>query len=157
MIQIRIGLLAFGAVLVAATGMSFADETRPWRPSPVLLVQIPALDAEYRLAQRYERGDTVPQNFALAAYWYQHAAERGYPPAQLALAQCYSRGLGILKDPVLAYMWANLAASQLARGTPEGDLAQGYRDFARFKLLPAEQLAAQEMATAWRPLTVASR
>jgi TPR repeat protein len=83
-------------------------------------------------------------------------AERGYAPAQLALAQCYARGHGIPRDPILAYMWANLAASQITRETPEGDFAQGYRDYTRFRLTPPELQEAQQMATTWRPIGAAA-
>jgi len=125
-------------------------------PPPVALAPVAALDAQYRLAQHYDRGDTVPQNFAAAAYWYHHAAERGYAPAQLALAQCYERGHGIPRDPILASMWADLAASQMARGTSDGDFAQSYRDFTRFRLTKPEVLEAQQMATAWHPISSAA-
>jgi TPR repeat protein len=142
------GSLALLIVLAARAGLGFAGEARPLHPPSVL-------DAEYRLAQHYDIGDTVPQNFALAAYWYHHAAERGYAPAQLALAQCYERGRGVAPDPVLAYMWADLAASRMDRETPEGDFAQGYRDYTRSRLRAPDVLQAQEMATAWRPVDVA--
>jgi TPR repeat protein len=123
---------------------------------PVTPAPVAKLDAEYRLAQQYDRGEIVPQNFAAAVFWYRHAAERGYAPAQLALAQCYGRGHGIPRDSVLAYMWANLAASQMAPGTTEGAFAQNYRDSARFALTTPGELEAQQMAIAWRSLGVAA-
>jgi TPR repeat protein len=123
---------------------------------PVAPVPVAVLDAEYRLAQHYDRGEIVPQNFGAAVFWYHHAAERGYAPAQLALAQCYGRGHGIPRDPVLAYMWADLAASQIAPETTEGTFAQSYRNSARYALTTPEELKAQEMAIAWRPIGVAA-
>jgi TPR repeat protein len=125
-------------------------------PPPVAPARVAVLDAEYRLAQHYDQGDTLPQNFAVAVYWYHHAAERGHARAQLALAQCYARGHGVPRDPILAYMWADLAASQMARETPEGDFAQGYRDYTRSRLRTPEAVEAQQMATAWRPIGVAT-
>jgi hypothetical protein len=53
-------------------------------------------------------------------------------------------------------MWANLAASQITRETPEGDFAQGYRDYTRFRLTPPELQEAQQMATTWRPIGAAA-
>jgi DNA-binding NarL/FixJ family response regulator len=40
---------------------------------------------------------------------YLHAAERGVPSAQVALAWMYWQGKGVTKDPVAAYMWYLIA------------------------------------------------
>jgi TPR repeat protein len=147
---LAIGLVTLSGCMVPAEVP--VSRTQVAAPPPFAPAPVAVLDAEYRLARHYDQGDTVPQNFATAVYWYYHAAERGYAPAQLALAQCYTRGHGIPRDPILAYMWANLAASQMTRETPVGDFAQGYRDFTRYRLTTPEMLEAQQMATAWRPI-----
>jgi TPR repeat protein len=123
---------------------------------PAAPVSIAMLAAEYRLAQRFEQGENVPQNFEAAVFWYHHAAERGYAPAQLALAQCYGQGRGVPQDRVLAYMWANLAASRIAPETAAGAFARKYRDYTRFVLSTPDEAKAQQMAIAWRPIGIAA-
>jgi DNA-binding NarL/FixJ family response regulator len=46
-------------------------------------------------------GDAGPQSLA----WCEKNAELGSPVAQIALAQRYSQGKGVAKDPVAAYTW----------------------------------------------------
>jgi hypothetical protein len=47
-----------------------------------------------------------------AVKWYRSAATQGHACAQLALAGCYFRGLGVTKDYVEAYKWLSLSAAQ---------------------------------------------
>src|SRR5262252_1363860 len=49
--------------------------------------------AQLRLAQLYERGQGVLQNFVDAERWYRAAAEQGSVPAQARLGEIYLTGL----------------------------------------------------------------
>ena len=49
-------------------------------------------------------------NHSKAAKWYRKAADQGYATAQLNLGYMYGKGLGVLKDNILAHMWFNIAA-----------------------------------------------
>ena len=72
-------------------------------------------------------------------------AEQGVVEAQLVLASMYVTDLDVPQDPVLGYMWVEIAAAQ------GSDLARrALKKFA--KNLTPEQLAeAKRMARAWRP------
>ena len=66
------------------------------------------IEAEYQLAQRYERGvGGVRKDAATALDWYRRAANGGHPMAMKALIQIYSDGLdGVERDPAAAAEWA---------------------------------------------------
>ena len=56
-------------------------------------------DAQTRLAEMYERGLGVPQNFNKAIGLYRKAALNGYPPA---LVKLRSLGVGVFAEPTTA-------------------------------------------------------
>ncbi|MDD2608200.1 MAG: tetratricopeptide repeat protein [Giesbergeria sp.] len=66
--------------------------------------------AQYQLAQRHYSGDGVPRDLALAAMWYQRAADAGEPRSQLALAQLYAKGEGVARSERWAAYWIRQAA-----------------------------------------------
>lgn len=55
--------------------------------------------AQVMLGRCYENGLGVPQDPAVAAQWYQLAAEQNYSEGQLLLAYCYQVGAGVPRDP----------------------------------------------------------
>lgn len=46
----------------------------------------------------YETGRGLPQDYMLAAAWYQRAAQQGYPRAQHLLGLLYDKGQGVAED-----------------------------------------------------------
>jgi len=60
-----------------------------------------------------ERGEGVPVDLERAVKLYDRAAELGDYKAQLALARCYERGLGVPRDEACAQMWKTRALGQL--------------------------------------------
>jgi TPR repeat protein len=71
--------------------------------------------AIYDMGSAYYFGEGVPRDYAEAMKWFQRAADFGFPPAAYMLGQLYYKGLGTpnnRKDPVHAYMWWKVAASQ---------------------------------------------
>lgn len=75
-----------------------------------------SVHAQITLAERYETGDGLARNFALAAEWYARAARTGDPVAQNRLGRLLHGGLGIDADPEAAIGWLRAAAEQ---GAPE--------------------------------------
>lgn len=98
--------------------------------------------AQFLLGREYEAGNRVTRDFEQAAKWYKRAAgpasnsqytyappvghrelgrlvegtrdrpERGYPPAQMALAELYLDGRGLKEDEAKAQRWLSRAARQ---------------------------------------------
>ncbi len=87
----------------------------------------------------------MPADLAAAARWYHRAAEQGEAVAQLNLGDLYSRGSGVLRDLVQAYMWLPLAAAQGRRWADRRrrEVAAG--------MTAAERAEAERLAEAWRP------
>jgi uncharacterized protein len=101
------------------------------------------VDAENSLGQRYELGDGVEQDYALAAYWFRKASEHvpnlgGAGQGRNNLGILYMDGTGVPKDFVQAYKWFLLA------GVDENvSLVQG-------KMTPEQILQAQHLADDWK-------
>lgn len=55
--------------------------------------------AQVIMGRLYENGLGVQQDMAVAAQWFQLAAEQNYPEAQILLAYCYEIGAGVPKNP----------------------------------------------------------
>lgn len=67
-------------------------------------------EAQFALAEAYDAGDGLLQNFALAAEWFKRAAEQGYTPAQHRLGQYLHAGRGVATDQGAALRWLSAAA-----------------------------------------------
>jgi len=82
----------------------------------------------------------VAKNAVIAVKWYRKAAEQGFADAQYNLGLMYSKGLGVVQDYSLAYVWSTLAA---ANGI---ESAAHNRDIYAAKLTPDALNAAQKKA-----------
>jgi hypothetical protein len=84
--------------------------------SPIQRLRLQAergnVEAQFALAQAYERGRDVPKDKTEAIRWYQRAATQGDPFAQNALGDNYWEGTGVSKDDTEAVRWWRLAAAQ---------------------------------------------
>ncbi|HEY5755247.1 MAG TPA: caspase family protein [Steroidobacter sp.] len=70
-----------------------------WLP----LAKAGGAEAQYYVARIYANGmGGVESDPALAATWYQRAADQSYSPAIQELGYLYEQGLGVKKDPMLA-------------------------------------------------------
>lgn len=70
-----------------------------WMP----LAKAGEAEAQYYVARIYANGmGGVESDPALAATWYQRAADQSYSPAIQELGYLYEQGLGVKKDPMLA-------------------------------------------------------
>ena len=97
----------------------------------------------------YATGRTVPQNYALASYWYRRGAEQGNPAAQHLLGLMYDKGFGVPTDHVLAHMWLNLAAARTQGDRHEDNIR--LRDAVAGKLSLGQLADAQQLAAVWVP------
>ena len=69
----------------------------------------------YLLGNIYQTGNApnerkVKKNLKEAIKWWKKATFKGHDLAQYELGQTYMRGVGVLKDKILAHMWFNIAA-----------------------------------------------
>jgi len=103
------------------------------------------VEAQYRLARIYMRGDGVPRNLDEAGLWLREAAENGHEMAGYRVAFMYLRAIGVSKkkDYVQAYRWFDISAR---RGI--GDAAD-WRDKIVGKMSAAELAEAETLVREW--------
>jgi hypothetical protein len=65
-----------------------------------------------KLGIMYYNGDEITQNYSLAAYWIQKAADQGLYSAQFNLGMLYFNGEGVIQDYQKAYALFQKAAVQ---------------------------------------------
>ena len=70
------------------------------------------VEAQFALAQAYDRGRDVPKDKTEAVRWYRLAATQGDAFAQNALGDNYWEGTAVPKDDKEAARWWRLAAAQ---------------------------------------------
>ncbi|MBO7089545.1 MAG: sel1 repeat family protein [Lentisphaeria bacterium] len=70
------------------------------------------LDAQYKLAQCYEKGTGVPQDDQESFQWYRKAGENGILEAQFPLGVHYEKGNGVKQSKSDAASWYRMAAEQ---------------------------------------------
>jgi len=70
------------------------------------------VEAQFALAQAYDRGRDVPKDKTEAVRWYRLAATQGDTFAQNSLADNYWEGTGVPKDDTEAVRWWRLAADK---------------------------------------------
>ncbi len=81
--------------------------------------------------------------------WYRLAAEQGNANAQYSLGVMYANGEGVKRDYVLAYMWANLAASQ--KTGVDRKMSEELRDSLEKKMTRQQIAEAQRLAREFKP------
>ena len=79
-----------------------------WLP----LAKLGDVEAQFNLGVMYDEGAGVDQDLAVAAGWYQKAAEQGFVDAQANLGMMYYKGHGVPCDHEKATDWFRKAASQ---------------------------------------------
>jgi len=67
-------------------------------------------DAQYKLADIFQKGKDVAKNTAHAFYWYQRAAKQGNLLAQYNVWYAYLTGEGVKSDAKLANKWFTRAS-----------------------------------------------
>jgi TPR repeat protein len=92
--------------------------------------------AQVYLGLRYDLGEGVAQDLALAVKYYRMAAEQGLADAQLFLGAAYLEGRGVPADAAVAYVWLDLAVDQMT--SDDRELASELRDQARQRMIHRE-------------------
>lgn len=85
---------------------------------------------------------------ATAAGYFLHAADRGYAPAQLALARLLAKGEGVARDEAAAYRWALLAARRDRSAI--GNDARALAADVLSRLSPEARRGAERAARTWQ-------
>jgi TIR domain/Sel1 repeat len=102
---------------VASTGKGIAQgalEGIGGSSIPKSLTEPKAKEAEalYSKGEQFYSGSGVQQDYVEAAKWYHKAADLDFAPAQRKLAQMYSEGVGVTKNPNESLKWEIKALSQ---------------------------------------------
>lgn len=105
--------------------------------------------AQALLGFLYEYGKGVPQDFQLAADWYECSAQQGEATGQYLLGLLYNKGRGVPQDVVLSQKWLILAAARASR--TERDAYTRMRDAVATKMSTAQRALAQQLALEWYP------
>lgn len=104
-------------------------------------------NAKTYLADLYDDGDGVLQDYTKARHLRQQAASKGQGDAMFALGDMYLNGRGVAKNFVLAYMWINLSAQkEVSYLGWQNDVTIRERNKAAAGLSPSSLLKAQEMS-----------
>jgi hypothetical protein len=150
-------LLLSMAVVPAARADAFAVGSRAYaahnyvRAAQIFLPLAEQRDgrAQTYLGVMYLRGQGVPQNFAVAAYWLHLASAAGVPTAQYFFGLMNDKGQGVPQDFVLAQAWLNLAVAHA-----EPRLRSRWvliRDAVASKMSEWQLAEARRLAYEWRP------
>lgn len=105
--------------------------------------------AEFMLGAMYYYGKGVEPSSALAAVWFERAAGKGDPNAQLAFGSLHINGVGVRRDLVKAHMWLSIAA--------RSEVSRLHEQAARLRDSTAESMTADELRDSehlqrsWRP------
>lgn len=101
-------LLLVAAPLVDAqtmAGKAEMEDSASTQPADLTTAKL-----ENSIGTRCALGDGVPQNYSLAAQWFEKSALHGYGKAEYNLGMQYYFGQGVPKDLTKAAYWWNKAA-----------------------------------------------
>lgn len=110
----------------------------------------PALN-EINLGDITDQEQGESRDDATAAKVYLREAERGEASSQFYLAMMLADGTGVARDPLAAYMWAELALYRVSPELREGALK--LQAHLQGTLTPAQIEEAREAARRWHPKT----
>ena len=79
-----------------------------WLP----LAELGDVEAQFNMGVIYDEGAGVSQDLAVAAEWYEKAAQQGFVDAQANLGMMYYHGQGVPCDHTKAAGWLQMAADQ---------------------------------------------
>ncbi len=136
--------LALDAAVAAYARGDFAAARRQLRP----FADCGSAIAETLLGVMDGQGQGGARDPAAAVGWWLRAANRGYGPAQLAMAKALANGRGVGADVGRAWIWARLAAN--AGTATDAEAARLAAALAR-GLSAADLAALEARRAAWRP------
>lgn len=106
--------------------------------------------AQFLLATNYAKGRGVATNIELARNWYERSADQGYPLAQLNLGRFILSMSEPGRDPVLAFKWLDLAATNKLSPDYVLEWASVYRDELIKEMDSAQIDAGRRLVGEWR-------
>lgn len=95
----------------AAVPVAPAVPPAPAKPEPPKWASLSA-EETYNMGAKYYQGKKVPQDYAAALEWFQHAADKGHVGALNDIGVMYELGQGVAKDPVKAVTWYQKAVAK---------------------------------------------
>jgi hypothetical protein len=104
-----------------------------------------------RLGAFYLAGSDVPLSYITARQMFETAAAKGLPRAMHDLAQVYSDGDGVSKDPAEAYFWIGIAVRTYPPDDPHRAGALKLQADLAGKLSAADRAKAQQRIDGWKP------
>ncbi len=109
--------------------------------------------SQMRYGSALLHGVGVQKDEAQGFRWYRAAADQKYRYASLGLAKLYDAGVGTERDPIAAYIYAEIAEYE-SRGSDKSgrDEAQALKERLRAELTPAQIERALERVYQERPL-----
>lgn len=107
-------------------------------------------DAQYNLGMMYANGQGVPRDSSEAAKWCRNAADQGHGDAQYDLGVMYDEGQGVPRNDILAYMFFELAATNIESASSR-ETARENRNLVASRMTPARIAEAQRLAREWKP------
>ncbi len=97
--------------------------------------------AQFQLGAAFLTGRSKIEDFAEAAHWLKMSAWQGNPRAQNGLGILYSKGLGVRRSFLEAYVWFDLAAERFEHGLRR-EQALELRDMVRGFMTPDQAIEA---------------
>jgi Sel1 repeat len=91
-----------------ATERKFAKDAQAYR----VRAEQGDATAQYRLGNRYRRGEGVTRDYGDALRWYRKAADQGDANAQYGIGFMYRNGQGVPRDDAEAVLWLRKSADQ---------------------------------------------
>lgn len=82
--------------------------------------------AQFYLGALFDDGITIRRDYRKARFWYQAAAEQGYPDAMRELSEMYAEGKGGKKNKSLALRWKNEFQKAIADDENYSDEEKGF-------------------------------
>ena len=110
--RLLVGLFVFGLLISIIQNQIFADVVPDDFDDMKKLAEQGDAYAQNRLGLMYETGESVPQDFKQAVYWYTKAAEQGFADAHFSLCLFYYMGESVPQDFKQAAYWCTKAAEQ---------------------------------------------
>ena len=98
--------------MLAVCGWAEDEKPEPYSAELVKKAEAGDAKAQFRLAECYEDGNGVTQDYKEAVKWYAKSAEQGDAMAQCQLGGCYYNGIGVDKDEKEAVKWYTKSAEQ---------------------------------------------
>lgn len=139
-VKMKKSIMVFAALLMLAAGArgsepSIADFWADKFNASMKLAEQGDAEAQYTVANMYERGKGTAADSEQALVWYRKAAEKGLDKAEYKIGYFYFKGIGVSKNLKEAITWLHKAAdkgyapAQFHLGWSYAELARSDADY----------------------------